>query len=175
MARRKTTPWREDTAILERMARVRQRHLAGEPNTRIAAVLGVAEGTVRQDIKREAELWREYTAFDGETARARVVQQLMDVYRRALASAEFDEQAERAVLYGYTPQGPDGESLIVQRDEKGSAQFRGNKAAALAQARQALVDIAKVLGLVVDKQALTDPNGKALDLASLILLARKDT
>jgi hypothetical protein len=90
---------------------------------------------------------------------------------RGLAAAEFDEDAERAVLYGETR---DGETVRVQRDEKGSASFRGNKSAALNVARQAAMDQAKLMGLVVEKVSPTDSEGKTLDLAALMLKARED-
>lgn len=146
---RKSLPWRRDPSILARMQQVERRHLLGEPNTAIAEALQVDEITIRRDLERLNELWREHIQQDQETLRSQVVANLEDVRRRALNAAVFDEQAERAVLYG---EDADGNSTPVHRDEKGSAQFRGNKAAALNVARQATMDQAKVLGIVVDKQ-----------------------
>lgn len=153
---RKSLPWRRDEAILARMRTVERLHIAGQPNTHIATTLEVDEATIRNDLKRLQELWIEHIQQDQETLRSQVVANLEDVRRRALSAAEFDEAAERAVLYG---QDADGEYVTVERDQKGSAQFRGNKAAAINVARQATMDQAKILGLVVDKQ---EHSGEAL-------------
>ena len=170
MARPKQTPWRQDVGVLARLEEVERRHLKGEHNTAIAAALGVTETTIRNDLKRLRELWLERTGGSVEEMRARAIAELLEIKDRALSAAAFDEMAERAVLFGEP--GPNGE--LVKRDHKGSAQFRGNKAAAIAQARQAIMDAAKLMGIVVDKVAPTDPNGGALDLASLVLAARKE-
>lgn len=154
---------------MRRLPDVERRHLARQSNYTIATALGVDEGTVRQDLKHLRELWLERIKDDQEHLRARVVASLADVASRALAAAEFDEEAERAVLYG---EDANGREVYVRRDEKGSAQFRGNKAAALGQARQAIMDQAKVLGLVVDKTALTDTAGNTMTMAALIAVAR---
>lgn len=153
-------PWRQDPVILARLPLVARRHLKGEPNTGIAAALGVDEGTIRNDIKRLRELWLDRTGAQIEDLRARKIAELQDIYHRAIDAAEFDEMCERAVLFD-DPLVPNYElpasqrTIRVHRDEKGSAQFRGNKAAALAQARQAVMDQAKVLGLIVEKQDTT--------------------
>lgn len=161
--------WRKDPVILARLPEVERRHLRGDTNVSIAAALEVDEKTVRNDLERIRTLWRERVGAEVVEMRAAVVAELDDVRRRAIAAAEFDEQMERAVLLGEKV----GESE-VQRDDKGSAQFRGNKAASLGQARQATMDKAKVLGLVVDKVSPTDAEGNTMDLAGLILLAKKD-
>ena len=62
---------------------------------------------------------------------------------------------ERAVLFGEAVPDANGQALSVYRDEKGSAVFRGQKAQALGVARQAIMDAAKLLGLVIDKQQLS--------------------
>jgi hypothetical protein len=149
---RKSVHWRKDLVIQARLPQVKRRHLAGQTNVAIAAALDVDESTVRLDLKRLQELWLEHIKEDQESLRACVVAELADVRRRALAAAAFDEQAERAVLYG---EDEDGTPLSVQRDAEGRAQFRGNKAAALTVARQATMDQAKVLGLVVEKTELS--------------------
>lgn len=156
---RKSVAWRKDPVILARLREVERRHLAGETNVAIAGALDVDEATVRNDLKRLQELWLERTKAEQDETRARVVAELEDVRTRALHAAEWDEEAERAVLFG------DGR---VYRDDKGSAQFRGNKAAALAQARQATMDKAKVLGIVVDKAALTNSAGDDLPIDELM-------
>ena len=151
---RKRVSWRSDPAILARLQRVEAMQFEGRPNTVIAEELGVDEGTVRNDLKRLAELWRERIGAQAEHLRAEAVAELTDVKRRALAAAAFDEMCERAVLFGFDAVGT---AVWVQRDEKGSAQFRGNKAAALNTARQSVMDRAKVLGLIVEKQEHTTP------------------
>lgn len=153
---RKSLPWRSDPSIMARMAKVERLHIAGKPNTHIAEILGVTEGCIRLDVKRLRETWKEHIQQTQEELRSQVVANLEDVRKRALDAAEFDEQAERAVLYGHDA---DGEYLTVERDMKGAAQFRGQKAQSLNVARQAAMDEAKVLGLVVEKQ---EHSGEAL-------------
>lgn len=183
MPRHRQTPWRKDPAILARLPEVERRHLAGQPNTAIAAVFGVDEATIRADLKRIAERWLEHIGERSEALRSEVVAELEDVRRRALRAAEFDEMAERAVLYGVSPgvdhclgdgshmlhsgDAEDGDGLPVwcsapheaplrvQRDDKGSASFKGSKAQSLNTARQASMDKAKVLGLIVERQDIT--------------------
>jgi hypothetical protein len=168
MARPKQTAWRDDETILARLPEVERRHLRGDSNVAIADALGVAEVTIRRDIERIRKLWRERTGESIEDMKAAAVAELEDVRRRALHAAEFDERMERAVLLGEKI-----DDREVYRDDKGSASFRGNKAGSLAQARQAAMDKAKILGIVVDKVAPTDADGKTLDLAALVLKARE--
>jgi len=160
---RKSVHWRRDPVILARLREVERRHLAGDTNVSIAATLGVDEATIRNDLGRLRELWLEQTAAEQSDMRARVIAELEDVRTRAIQAAEWDEEAERAVLFG------DGR---VYRDDKGSAQFRGNKAAALGQARQASMDKAKILGIVVDKASIAGPDGAPLTFT--IAIDRKD-
>lgn len=143
MPRRGSLPWREDPAIMARLMKVERAHLRGDTNVAIGAVLGVTEATIRHDLDRIHELWKERVTGELETLKAQAVAELEDVRQRAIAAAEFDEQAERDVLYG-------AESVV--RDFKGSASFRGNKAGALNAARQASMDKAKVLGIIVERQ-----------------------
>lgn len=167
---RRSLPWRKDLTILARLPAVERRHLAGEANVTIAAALGVDEKTIRNDLDRLRTLWLERIGDTQDRLRAQIVAELDDARRRALGAAAFDEAAERAVLYG---RDADGQRVSVQRDHKGSAQFRGNKAAAIGQARQASMDKAKVLGLIVDKVAPTKGDGSDLTLADLLALARE--
>jgi hypothetical protein len=169
---RKAVHWRRDALILERLAAVERLHLARWTNVAIARELSISENTVRLDIKRLGELWIERLGDDVVTRRSRRIAQLEDLAARAVAAAEFDERMERAVLLGEDMEGKDGEQRFVQRDAKMSAQFRGNKAAALQAARQAVMDAAKLEGLVVDKVAPTDGDGNPLTLAALIMAAR---
>lgn len=140
----------------------------------IAAGLRISEATVRDDVKRLQELWLERTASAQDENRARVLAELEDVRVRSLKAAEWDEMCERAVLFDDLPEADattlDGKPArrSVYRDAKGSAQFRGNKAAALAQARQATMDKAKILGIDVSKVAITDSQGDDIPLDALM-------
>lgn len=149
---RKQTPWRRNLVILQRLPEVERRHLAGMSNVAIGRELGLDEGTIRTDLKRLQELWRERIGDEQEILRGQAVRRLEEVYRRSIAAAEFDEEAERAVLYG---EDADGNPVAVLRDDDGKAQFKGAKAQALNTARQAAMDIAKLLGIVVDKRDVT--------------------
>lgn len=165
-------PWRRDPVVLARMVEVERRHLVGERNTTIAAALKVDEKTIRDDLKRIQELWLENTKGQIASLKAQKVAELDEVKRQAFSAAAFDEMCERAVLFNEPFVGKDGKAGRVYRDSKGSAQFRGNKAGALGQARAAIMDQAKVLGLVVEKVAPTDGDGKDLDLVTLLQKAR---
>lgn len=140
---RKSVAWRRDPGILARLREVERRHLAGMTNVAVAEDLDVDETTIRRDLERLRELWLEQTKESQADLRAQMLARLEDVRVRALQAAEFDERCERAVLFG---------DEQVYRDDKGSASFRGNKAGSLAQARQATMDQAKLLGLVIEKQ-----------------------
>jgi HTH domain len=143
--------WRRDPEILERLQvleRLRWQRLSGR---QLAAALGVAETTIRRDLARLDELWLERTAADQQSHRAEIIAALDDNACRALEAYEWDKQAEAAVLYGDEVT-IDGKLRVVYRDKKGAAQFRGSKAQALAERRQAVMAKAKVLGLITDKQ-----------------------
>lgn len=146
-------PWREDLRVLTRLPEVERRHLAGWPNTRIAKELGVSEATIRLDVGRLAVLWRERIGDEQEIIRARLTAELEDARLRALEAAEWDRDAEAAVLYGV----PHPEHGTPYRDDKGKAEFRGQKAAAINAARQATMDKAKLNGLIVEKQEHQTP------------------
>lgn len=150
MARPKQTRWRNDFAILARIKEVERLHLAGQPNTHIATALGVDEGTIRNDLKRSAELWLEQINQQAPVLRASVLAELEDVRQRSLAAAAFDEMAERAVLFDE----PDEHGATVVRPDKGSVSFKGGKAQALNTARQASMDKARLLGLVIERQEI---------------------
>jgi hypothetical protein len=156
---RKSVPWRRDPVILTRLRDVERRHLAGQTNVTIAEALDVDETTIRRDLERLRELWLERTKGEQENLRAGIVAELEDVRTRALSAAEFDERAERAIIFGSEP---------VAGGGRRGVQFRGNKAAALGQARQATMDKAKILGLEVNKVALTDSQGDDISLDELM-------
>lgn len=160
----KRIPWRTDPIILNRLPEVERRHLAGEYNTTIAAALGVDEKVIRQDLGRLRQLWAEHTTGEVEHLKARAVRQLMDIHRRAIEAAEWDQAMEQAVLFDEVPDGvvpapASGSKPKVKRDRKGSAQFRGQKAQALQTAERAVMDAARILGLIDDK-----PSGPQLNL-----------
>lgn len=56
---RKSVSWRRDPVILARLPKVERLHLAGYSGYAIAAEVGMSEATVRDDLKRIQELWRE--------------------------------------------------------------------------------------------------------------------
>lgn len=159
---RKDVHWRRDPLILERLGEVETRYLAKWSNVAIAAALGVDEITVRRDIARLEELWKERAARAQDERRAAVLADLENVKALALAAARFDEAAERAVLYGEVPEDALEKGKHLVYDEHGRIQFRGNKAAALAVARAAIMDAAKVQGLVIDKIMPSDEKGELL-------------
>ncbi|MDP9372074.1 MAG: hypothetical protein M3Q65_06410 [Chloroflexota bacterium] len=165
--------------MLRRLLEVERRHLAGHPNTLIAAALEVDEKTIRDDLKRLKQLWHERIKGAQEQMRAQKVAELADIKQRAIAAAEFDERCERAVLFD-DPLVPDHERSEeersvprVHRDEKGAAQFRGQKAQALNVARQAVMDQAKILGIVVEKQEHSGPGGGPVPITEIVV--RKGT
>ena len=166
--RRAGMPWRKDPIILERLLTVEHLHLGNASNRAIAAKLGVDEGTVRADLKRLQELWIDRAGAGVAQLRADAVVRLQHAQRLALAAAAFGELCERAVLFGGTITLSDGTEVTVKRDKKGSAQFRGNKSAAIGVYRQAVMDQAKVQGIVVDKAAVTDSEGNDIPLAELM-------
>lgn len=147
---RHRTPWRHDPVILARLAEVEPRHLAGQPNTHIAAALGVDEKVIRNDLKRLSELWVERIGQQAETLRSQIAAELEDIRQRSLKAAAFDEMAERAVLFD----DPDEKGSRVERPEKGGVSFKGGKAQALNTARQASMDKARLLGLVIERQEI---------------------
>lgn len=164
-------PWDRDPVVLERLPKVERHHLAGRMNTQIAEILGVDESTIREDLKRLKSIWLKRIGDKQEQMRAAIVAELDDTRQRAIAQAEWDEFCERAVLFD-DPKMPDYEmkqlglsvDLRVSRDEKGSATFRGQKAASLNVARQSTMDKAKVLGLVIDKQEIAGKDGGAIPI-----------
>lgn len=171
----KSVSWRHDQTIQERLLRVERLHLAKWSNRRIAAELSVDEKTIRKDLAHLSELWLDRTSATQDHLRAEALAKLEDVRVRALEAAEFDERMEWAVLTNESlGENGQGELIKVHHDDKGGAQFRGNKSAALNVARAATMDQAKIQGIVVDKVSPTNPDGTPLDLAALILKARAD-
>lgn len=149
--RGKRLPWRQDPEILARLPEVERRYLRGMFNTRIAAELDVSESTVREDIKRLNALWRERAGDAVDEMRAARFRELEAVKRLALESFDFDMEALNAVLYG------EGDKPVM-RDDDGRAQYKADKTAALAQYRQAVMDQAKLYGLVIEKKDVTSGN-----------------
>jgi IS30 family transposase len=147
--------WRRDPLILARLPEVERLHLAGKSNRHIAERLHVDEGTVRNDLKRLGELWRENTALDIEDLRAKRFAELEQVKRLAIESFDFDLAMIEAVMLGTKVAGEDGTEREVKRDDDGRAQYKADKVAALAQYRQAVMDQAKLYGLIVEKRDIT--------------------
>jgi hypothetical protein len=170
---RKSVSWRRDPAILARLPRVERLHLAGRTNVAIAAELDVDEGTVRNDLKRLSEIWLERTATDQADNRARVLAELEDVRVRALEAAEWDQMCERAVCSTtylsrrHHSRRTSGAAIRLPR-RQGLGAVPGQQGAALAQARQATMDKAKLLGIDVNKVALTDSQGDDITLDELM-------
>lgn len=148
-------PWREDPVVLARLPVVEQLHLSSETVAAIAVRLGLGETTIRSDLERIRELWVERTSGDIAERRAARIAELDDIKRQALAAARWDLLCERAVLFGMTVE-IEGELVQVERDVKGAAQFRGNKAAAFDVARKAVVDAAKLDGLIVERSEVAN-------------------
>jgi DNA-binding CsgD family transcriptional regulator len=169
---RRQRAWKRDPEILARLQRVERMRLDGWSNLRIAAALDVAEGTIRNDVRRLEDLWLESLCDNQERLRAARVAELTELYRRAIASADFDQLCERAVLFGGEVD-LEGVKKLVLRNADGEATFKGNKVGALNVARQAVMDIAKIMGLIVDKVAPTDGKGNDLTLADLAARARE--
>jgi len=171
-------PWRQDLTVLMRLPLVERRHLAGQLNTQIAAALEVDESTIREDLKRLRQIWMERVKGTQETLRAEKIAELADIKQRAIHQAEWDEYCERAVLFD-DPAVPDSElervgldrERRVKRDDKGAATFRGAKAQSLNVARQAVMDQAKVLGLIVDKQEIGGAGGGAVPIRIVEVIA----
>lgn len=169
MAAGKRVPWRQDRSILERLLTVEERVLAGEHNTAIAAALGVTESTIRWDRQRLQELWREQVGGEVRARRLVRIAELEALRDEALTVARRHERFGQAVLVG---EPIDGKPLA--RDDRGKVEFRGQTAQLLQTARQAIMDAAKVEGLVVEKVSPTDADGRTLDLAALMQLARTE-
>jgi len=168
---RKQLEWRRDPDIIARLERVEPLHLAGWSSTRIATELGVSERTIRNDVTHLSELWVERLGATQEALRGRIVAQLDMAIARAFEAADDDWQCTRAVLFG-EPYERNGHKLEIIRDLNGAARFSSQRVAALNAARQAVVDKAKVLGLIIDKVAQTDGAGNDLSLADLANAAR---
>jgi hypothetical protein len=157
--RRLGVPWRRDAIILQRLPEVERRHLQGQSNYTIAAALGVDEGTIRADLRHLQEIWLERIQDEQESLRGACVASLVDLRRRAIEAAEFDQRAVLSVLFGEPFVTDDGRSLRAHRDDHDKAEYRANISANLNTARQATMDIAKLLGLTLD---VDDHRGETL-------------
>lgn len=178
----KAIRWDRDPAILDRMRKVGEMHLQGASLNAISIKLEVSYQTVKKDLDRLSQQWRDQALGELEDMRARAIVELTQIKVKALEAAGFDMTAESAILFGLNP---DGTPLAnaLQRPEHydkegnligyGSVSFRGNKAAALQAARAAIMDIAKLQGIVIDKVSPTDAKGNTLDLAALVLRAQQ--
>lgn len=131
---KKSLPWRQDTVILRRLPKVEELHLMHYPNTRIAELLGVDEVTIRRDLKRVRELWRER------------------------AGDSIDEQKDKAVaFYALIQQKALGEFARVKDTSL-------NKSAYLNTAKGAQDSIVKVMGIeAATKLEHTGAGGKPIE------------
>jgi hypothetical protein len=187
---RPSVRWDQDPHIMARIKQVWQLSVQeAMSNYAIADRLGIDVRTVRNDLKRLEQVWAKELAVGTDRLRARKVVELQDVARRALQAYEEDRRHILAVLYdepfsshecpGGVSHGSDAMGqplpsclephrveLRAYRDVKGTATYKGNGAAALNVARQAFMDQAKLLGLVVDKVSPVDGQGN--DLGGLI-------
>ncbi len=84
----KQTPWRNDPTILQRLQTVEALHLKGHTNVYVAGKLGVDEKTVRNDLKRIQQLWRERVGQDIEQQKERSVAVYRQVQSEAWESLE---------------------------------------------------------------------------------------
>lgn len=144
-------PWRDDPIILKRMARVEAHYLDGRSMTAIANEIGVSFNTIHKDVQRLKELWLEQTKAEQEEKRTTSERRLRRVQELAIEAYHADASYERAVLFDEAVVIDGEERKAVGRGENGIVTFRSSKVAALAQARQAEMDIAKLNGLIVEK------------------------
>lgn len=156
---RKSVPWRRDPEVLARLAEVDRRHLRNESANAIALAIGVSATTVRTDLRRLEELYRERAGDTVAMQREEAIRRLEAIERLAIDAYVSDRELEEAVVFGATPGG--------RRPREGT-RFVGRKDGALAVARQARMDIAKLQGIVVDKVAPTTGDGDDLPLAELM-------
>ena len=165
----RTPPWRRNPVLMARLPEVQRLASQGLSNVEIGKVLGVDEGTVRNDKDKLDELYRERLGGDIERIRAGIVRELDIVRDLALQQATMDALFEQAVLFGLEIE-LNGQTLRVRRDDKGTASFKSSKASSLDVARKAMMDKAKVQGIIVDKVASTDSDGNTMSLAALLQL-----
>jgi DNA-binding CsgD family transcriptional regulator len=195
---RRRAAWSRNPAILKRLSRVER--LRGErlSNVAIASRLGVNEGTVRDDLERLRQVWENQLGDEMLRLRAEAVADMDNVVRTTMAAIRADQHYTQAVLFGVTtvvtcaggmqhqhsegvdPNTSYGEvwSCIaphkvrrrVYRDERGSATYRSNIGQLLQVVRQTNFDKAKIMGLVVNKQAATTGDGVDLKTTMAALL-----
>jgi hypothetical protein len=191
--------WHRNRHILKRMAAVEKLRDDRLSNVAIARKLGLPVTTVWEDIERLRTVWENQLGEEMPRQRGEKVHELEDVARLARAALHEDQVNMNAVVYG-TPaivtcvgvgiehgrfEGCDpgvtyGETWTciaphrvrkrVYRDDKGSAHYTSNKAALLQVVRQCSMDAAKIMGLVVDKQAATTGDGVDLKTTLAALL-----
>ncbi len=165
---RRARHWRQDGAILARLEEVDRLHLNGWSNRAIARHLKVNEWTIRVDIGRLQELWLERAGETVLRLRAECVRRLDAIYWQAMRDAEHDRQYERWVLFGIPPDDMDP-ATVPPRD--GRVTFKSDKAHNLDIARQAIMDMAKLLGLARPPQP--DQDGQRMTLADLMRAHRE--
>src|SRR3954447_26819501 len=108
--------WRRDPVILGRLPRVDRMRLAGKTQAEIARAIGISEATVRDDLKRVNDLWKERIQGEQADLRAEIVGELDDTRRRALEAAEWDQMCEAAVLFDGRPPNGSASSTTDEDD-----------------------------------------------------------
>ena len=105
---KKSIPWRDDPDIMQRLLLVEDYILAGSRNTEVAKLLKIAEGTVRNDRKRIAELWQDEVASEIAAMRQRSIAQMRRLQRQGekhytmlekdLAALRLQMDAEKVII-----------------------------------------------------------------------------
>lgn len=185
-------PWKRDPVILARLEKVERMLLEGITNRqRIANALGVDAITIARDKQRLQLLWNARLGHKVEEMRAERIAALQHLVKVAYEGFEEDRRRIQSVLFdepyeivdcpgkqdhagnGVLCMAPHKFQVRVARPMNGSAQYKGQGAALLETSRKAIMDAAKLMGLVVDKVSPTDASGQTLDLATLVMSARK--
>lgn len=103
-------------------------------------------------------MWSERIRGQQAELRAEIAAQLLETRRRALEAAEWDRFCEQSVLFSTPQEGAARFGLVdgngAPRQPRLDQGFRGSKVQALTVALKATEDLAKLLGLVVEKQTI---------------------
>jgi len=163
--------WRRNPAVRARLSAVERMRSEGLSQESIARALGVNPDTINTDYRRLDALALEYLGESASKLRADKYSQLEHLARLAVTAYHEERAWLQACLFG-TPirvqcpgraQHRDGTRCIQPHDYEvypvPGATLRSQSGTLLATARQARFDQARLLGLVVDKHALTDNDG----------------
>lgn len=100
---RKWRSWRRDPHILSRMERVQAYKAMGWSHEEIARELEVDYETVKVDLRRLNERWKERIDEGADAIRQWLINDLEMIKERALGFAESDAEIEAAVVLGISP------------------------------------------------------------------------